>query len=114
MSDDIIRARGYALYKHVLRKALIFLMNAVVRAVVTDYRVWDAAVVLNIRVRDGKIARRSAKITIKDRPQVDNLPENLDADTTVIDRTDLDEKLMSSQIFDTVIHSIKELEDDDE
>lgn len=112
MSDDLIRAKGYAIYRHVLKKALTFLMNAVVRAVITDYKAWDAAIVMNVRVRDGKIIRRAAKITIKDRPPLEDLPENLDADTTVIDRTDLDEKLMSSQIFDTVIHSIKELEED--
>ena len=108
MSDDIIRAKGYAIYKQILKKALSLLMNAVLKATVTDYEIWDATVVLTMRVSHGKITRRTAKITIKDRPPLEFVPEELDADTTVIDRSDLN-TLMESGIFDTVIHSIDEL-----
>lgn len=108
MSNDIVRGKGYAIYKDILNKALIFLMNAVLKCVITDYKHWDAAVVLNMRVMDGKITRRVAKITIKDRPTVARLSEEWDADTTVIDRSDLNH-IMNSGQFDVVIHSIEEL-----
>jgi hypothetical protein len=110
MSNDIIRGKGYAIYKDILNKALVFLMNAVLKSVITDYRSWDAAVVLNMRVINGKITRRTAKVTIKDRPSTRFIPEELDADTTVIDRSDLD-LVMDSGQFETVIHNIvKELD----
>lgn len=108
MSDDIIRAKGYAIYKHVLKKALSVLMKAVLRSVVTDYEVWDATVVLNMRVNRGTITRRAVKITVKDKQPIDNLPEELDLETTVIDRSDLS-TLMNSGEFDTVVHAIEEL-----
>jgi hypothetical protein len=110
MSNDIVRAKGYAIYKDILNKALNFLMNAVLKCVITEYKNWDAAVVLNMRVMDGKITRRTAKITIKDRPVVEKLAEEWDADTTVIDRSDLNH-IMNSGQFDIVIHSIKELDE---
>jgi len=93
-----------------LNKALNFLMNAVLKCVITEYKNWDAAVVLNMRVMDGKITRRAAKITIKDRPTVEKLAEEWDADTTVIDRSDLNH-IMNSGQFDVVIHSIRELDE---
>lgn len=108
MSDDIIRAKGYAIYKHILRKALSFLMRALVKSVVTDYQVWDGTVVLNMRVSHGKITRRTAKIIIKDRPPLESIHDDLDADTTVIDRSDLDSFINSGQ-FDTIIHDLNEL-----
>jgi hypothetical protein len=110
MSNDIIRGRGYAIYKDILNKALVFLMNAVLKCVITEYRCWDAAVVLNMRVMNGKITRRTAKITIKDRPETREIPEELDADTTVIDRSDLT-LIMDSGQFDTAIHGIEHLPD---
>lgn len=112
MSNDIIRGKGYAIYKDILNRALNFLMNAVLKSTITEYRSWDAAVVLNMRVVDGKITRRTAKITIKDRPSASYIPEELDADTTVIDRSELG-KLMDSGLFENLIHGMeKELDEE--
>ena len=109
MSDDIIRAKGYAIYKHVLRKALSFLMNALLKSVITDYEIWDATVILNMRVKDDKITRSTAKIVIKDRPPIEDIPVNLDADTTVLSRSDLNHIMDSGQFY-LVIHAIDELD----
>jgi hypothetical protein len=111
MSNDIIRGEGYAIYRDILNKALNFLMNAVLKSTITEYKSWDAAVVLNMRVVNGKVTRRTAKITIKDRPPVSQISEELDADTTVIDRSELG-KTMDSGLFEKLIHGMaKELDD---
>jgi hypothetical protein len=110
MANDIVRGKGYAIYSSILNKALNFLMNAVLKCVITEYKSWDAAVVLNMRVTDKTSTRRTAKITIKERPSVNYLLEELDADTTVIDRVDLN-LIMESGQFETVIHSIEELDE---
>jgi hypothetical protein len=110
MSNDIIRGKGYAIYRDILSKALNFLMNAVLKSTITDYKNWDAAVVLNMRVVGGKVTRRTAKITIKDRPSVSYILEEADADTTLMDRSELG-KLMDSGQFESLIHSMaKELD----
>jgi hypothetical protein len=109
MSDDIIRAKGYAIYKSILNKALIFLMNAIVRAIITEYKVWDATLLLKIRVVSGGITRRTAEITIKERDG--GTLEDPDRETTtVLDRSELNH-IMDEHEFDLVIHSFDEGEE---
>jgi len=110
MSDDLIRAKGYGIYKKVLVKALNFLITTLMTSVITDYAEWEAKLSIRIVVNGDRLKQRNVRLSVA--PSVDTLEINSDvvdlvsADTTIINREDLG--LLTSGTFETVMQTIDE------
>lgn len=107
MSDDLIRGKGYAVYKNILKKALSFLINAARHSIVTDYKSYDLSITLTMKIRDSKVNGRHASITVKNKPSEDTVRHELETDTTIIDRADLS-VFMDSDTFGHLLTEIKQ------
>lgn len=112
MSDDLVRAKEFGVYKKLLVKALNLLITTLVNSVVIDHPEWEAKIALRIVVKDSRLKAKDVRLTVN--PLIHTVSLSLDSDITDITennsvtvRSDL--SLMETGMFETVIHNIDDV-----
>jgi hypothetical protein len=112
MGEDLVRAKGYAVYRKILVKALNLLITTLMNSIVIEEREWEAKIALRIVVKDQKLKAKDVRLTVS--PTIDTVelqfntnPELFTDDTTITVKHDL--SLLESGTFETVIQNIDDV-----